>query len=584
MPRRLLAPLLILTAAFAPAAEDPFAEHIVPVLEDNCFDCHGGNKRKGGINFEHFTSGSQIAGNLELWETAMRMVAEHEMPPPDQAEMITEDRLAFVDHLTTALQQAYEQVPADPGHVVFHRLSRTEYNNTIRDLLGVDAQPADNFPADGSGGGGFDNNAATLFMQPLLMEKMLRAADEVLAQADPKAYISTRPEGDDPAAAVRAAHQSLADFATRAWRRPVDPKGREIRAMLRVYGDYAKREVPYEVGVRHLCKAILASPQFIYRWEPKQNSSKPYPVDHYSMASRLSYMLWASMPDQELLKLAAAEQLQDDAVIAKQVERMLADPKGHAVYDQFVPQWVGTAALRDGGPDPGKFPEVESESFRNQPVVFFADLVQRNASILEFISSKQGLLGMPAIYAATSHANRTSPTIRGRWVAEVLLHAPPPPPPPNVPSLPEKTKEATGAQTVRERLIQHVEDPNCSGCHARIDPLGFALENYDPVGRWRDRWPEGAAIDHVVDLPGAKRIDGVEGVRALAMERKDAFARGFVERLLAYAIGRGLQSYDRQVVTGILEATAPEYKARDLIVQVALSYPFRYKRNRPVTR
>jgi hypothetical protein len=620
-----LAVLLLLGVAPSSASEiNPanlsFDSDVKPVLAKLCYDCHGDAKQKGGVNLQKYGDVKAIQRGALQWDDVLRMVRDREMPPekaktqPSDAErtLLT----GWVSHALDTIDPA--DMPRDPGQVVLHRLTRNEYNNTIRDLLGVDTHPADKFPVDAGGGGGFDNNADTLFIAPLLFEKLMTAASDILDDAKPERLFTAKPAEDKPKARREAAKTIVAAFAKRAFRRPIPPA--ESERLLKVFDACEKKNINFEDSVKLTLKSILVSPNFLYRVEDLKPSTQPYEIGHYEMAVRLSYFLWSSMPDDELFTLAENRKLGDPTVIEQQVARMLKDPKARELGESFAAQWLQTDNLKTGGgPDAGYFPgytDALRDSMCAEPVAFFNGLVARNRSVLDLLDSdyvyvderlarhygisgvsgnefrevkhndpnRGGVLTMASVLTLTSHSRRTSPVLRGKWVLEKILNAKPPPPPPNVPALPDDNKEeAKKDQTLRERLEKHRADPTCATCHNRIDPLGFGLQNFDLVGVFRAKDERGQAIDAAGALTTGEKFSGPVELKKLLMSRKDAFARAITEKLLSYALGRGLEFYDRPVVTELTTALIKDgYRVQTLITGVAKSFPFRFKRNQPV--
>jgi cytochrome c553 len=608
--------ILAVQAGEAPPEKLSFTSDVGPAIQHWCGDCHGDQKHKGGVNFTKYGSLDDVQRAADRWEDVLRVLREGEMPPKtaDQPPVELREKLAgWVDYALDSIDPA-KQV-RDPGHVVLHRLSRLEYNNTVRDLLGVDLRPADKFPADGGGGGGFDNNADTLFIPPLLLEKLLDAANTVLDAAKPDRLALVKPADDKPKTRREAAKTTATAFAKRAYRRPVSPS--EVEHLLKVFDYCEKKSIPYEDGVRQMLKAALLSPSFLYRAEEAKPVPGAYALSPYEIASRLSYFLWSTMPDEELFALAESRKLSDPEVIGQQVARMLKDEKAKALPLNFTTQWLQLEILRTNGPDPTRFPAFTPalcEAMIGEPVAFMAGLVNDNRSILDLLESdytyvngelarhygidgvdgaqfkrvqltdakRGGVLGMSAVLTSTSHPLRTSPVVRGKWILSQILNAPPPPPPPNVPLLP-KDEGAKDELSLRKRLEKHRTDPVCASCHARIDPLGFGLENFDVLGLWRDKDVRGEAIDASGTLPSGESFTGPIELRKVLLKRKEQFARVFTEKLLAYALGRGVEAYDRPVVKEIIAAVTKDgYKMDTLITAIAISYPFRYSRNQPI--
>ncbi len=638
----------------------------------------------------------------------------------------------------------------DPGRVTIRRLNRTEYRNTIRDLVGVRFDPTKGFPSDGDGGGGsFDNNADGLFLPPILMEKYLDAATMILDKAiitppiqkriDPeklpahlaqgkarkdhtflnstgriswnfhfpktgvytfeirawgerrgptppkielrlgktlvrstpvyapakkpgvykfrrrvnkgsyrltlnftngtkeklpslsvdyikiigtpapinaqakvshKAIFTAAPAATVPAR--KAAENVIANFARRAFRRPVTPT--ELKNLMSLYDRAAQRGDPFELAVKLALKRILISPFFLFRIEADQPAKTAYRISDYELASRLSYFLWSSMPDQVLFDLAASKKLSNPEIMAQQVKRMLADLRSIAIARNFGGQWLGYRSLGiTRRPDPKRFPmftlklrdamKMESTLFvhhvltKNRPILEFIDadytflnktlashyqITNVNSETFERVSlpnrSRGGILGMASILTLTSYPLRTSPVLRGKWVLEELLGTPPPPPPADAGDLPPDDRQMDGL-TFRRRLEQHRKDAKCASCHNRMDPLGFGLENFDAIGRWRNE-QAGKIIDTSGVLPNGERFSGPQELKKILLKQKETFARNLAEKLLSYALGRQLEYYDECAIREIIKGLKKDqYRSTSLILAIARSYPFGYRRN-----
>jgi len=595
----------------AGAETDPrFQAEIRPLLQTYCFDCHGERRKKGGVNLEQFQTLGAVEKDLEPWETALRMLKDAEMPPEDKPQPTMEERLALMSWIQETIDHALE-VPTDPGRVTLRRLNRTEYNLTMRDLFGVEIRPADRFPAEGGGGGGFDNNADTLFIPPILMERLLAAVQEVLEAAQPERLYLVRPgEGVSEMDAARATLQAQ---ARRAFRRPV--RDQELERFLGLYSAEREAGHDWEASVLQMLKAVLMSPHFLYRVEVDREQEGAYRIGAFEMASRLSYFLWSSMPDEELLRLAEEDGLFDEEVLEQQVNRMLEDSKAAAFYEQFTSQWLGVDKLETSAqPDPNRFKEYSvelREAMQREPVELFGHVMRENLSVLELLTAdytfvngllakhygiegvdegaefgkvalpdrrRGGFLGMGAVLTLTSYPLRTSPVLRGRWILEEVLGTPPPPPPPLVKSLPRDDRPRKGL-SFRQRLEQHREDPNCAACHKRMDPLGFALENFDAVGQWRTEIG-GQPVDATGEMPGGETFNGPVELREALLGKRDLVLKNLVERMLAYALGRGLEYYDQPTVHQIVKRREANHDAaRGLVLDIARSLPFQYRRN-----
>lgn len=612
MPSRFLQLILVFLAATGAGWSDDFAKELHPLLQQYCNDCHNDRKSKGGVNLARFTNSASLYRDPKLWETALRQVEERQMPPDGKntRQPTQEERLRITESLSRLLDNPDPGAfPLDPGRTVVRRLSATEYDNTVRDLLGVDLRPAAHFPADGGGGGGFDNNADTLFVPPILLEKYLEAADEVLAAADVKRLTPVVPGLFR--SAKSATRANLQAFARRAWRRP--PSRADVDRLLGIHAKTLAAGASEEVAFKSAAKVVLVSPRFLFRIEPDPEGAAPGPVDAHSLASRLSYFLWSSMPDTRLDALADSGRLLKTEVLESEVRRMLADPKAKTLSEQFVGQWLGIRTLGTvAAPDPGLFPDFTPklrDAMIAEPVEFFAGLLAADASLLELLDSRYvwvngelakhyglpgvtgtnfvrvdladsnrgGITGMAAVLTQTSYPRRTSPVLRGKWLLEEVLGTPPPPPPPLVATLPPDDAKRDGL-TFRQRLEQHRKDPNCAACHNRLDPLGFALENYDPVGRWRTKIGE-EAVDASGKLVTGEEVNGPVALRQALLTRKHLFVRHITEKMLAYALGRGLEYYDIPAVKQVTETLAQEdYRASRLVMEVVRSVPFRLRR------
>ena len=718
-----------------------------------------------------------ILKDRKMWHEVMKMLHAGEMPPEKQPRPDMKDSEAFLKAVNDLFARADSTGKRDPGRVTMRRLNRTEYNNTIRDLVGVDFKPAEDFPSDDIGYG-FDNIGDVLTISPLLMERYLAAADTIMQQAivvgepakppvrtmsarylepgvpNPDAIGKFRPvpagvlsttfvltqEGEfkarvrafgnqagkelvkfailvngkeqkifdvkgkdgkdaqnyevkldlkkgvnrvaaqilndftdpdvkDEKKAKRslvlewiqlegpldtrpashrkimahkdgidkreAARQILTRFASRAYRRPATKD--EVDRLLKFVDQAEKNKDRWEAGIQVALQAVLCSPKFLFRVEldDRPDSKDPHPLDDYQLASRLSYFLWSSMPDEELLALAAKKQLHPN--LEAQVQRMLKDDKAYALVENFAMQWLQLRILKNAAPDAKLFPDFD-ESLRlamaKETELFLEAVMKEDRSILDLIDSnftymnerlarhygiadtngnrlyqkattkpgesfqkkgrgpssdfkrvtfapedseRGGLLTHASILTVTSNPTRTSPVKRGRWVLEQILGTPPPPPPPNVPELEEKG-QLTG--TLRERMEQHRKNPSCAGCHARMDPIGFAFEHYNAIGKYRTKDGD-FPIDPAGVLPGGQSFKGPKELKQILMGKKDLFSRALTEKMLTYGIGRGTEYYDKAAIDRIVTALAKnEFRFSTLMVEIAKSDPFRMRRGK----
>ncbi len=413
---------------------------------------------------------------------------------------------------------------------------------------------------------------------------------------------------------VDHARSTLERFATRAFRRPATSD--EVDRLMAIYGLARKEGEKFERGIQLGVQATLTSPYFLFKveYDRKSKDGKPTPITDFELATRLSYYLWSSMPDDTLLDLAREGKLKDDAVLEEQVRRMLKSRKSRALVENFAGQWLQLRNLKTVQPDPKLFPEFD-ESLRaamlKETEEYFATILKEDRSILEFIDSdytvlisrmaryykikgfkpgkqdvpvkvtltdgrRGGVITQASVLTVTSNATRTSPVKRGKFILEQFLGAPPPPPPPDVPELKESGVDLKA--TLRKRMEQHRADPNCAVCHAKLDPLGFGLENYDAIGAWREKEGE-ATIDASGTLPSGQSFSGAKELKAILKGRSGEFTRCLAEKLMTYGLGRGLDYYDRCAVDRIAQAVEKDgHKFSRLVVEIVKSDAFRKRR------
>jgi hypothetical protein len=754
-----------------------FQTSVKPFLARYCFDCHD-DTAKGDVRLDQFTDAQSLAAGLETVQRAADMLQTHTMPPRKKTQPGRDECQAAVAWMEAFVARMDRQLPRDPGRVVVRRLNRAEYNNTVRDLLGVNLRPADDFPPDDSGYG-FDNIGAALSMSPALMEKYLSAAEKVARTAVfgvepmqpqrtshepffvadafskntavkfdydqtgislPSALHVTqqfaatgeyrlrtilrgsRPAGSDPvhigfwidgkmvhAATITpprsgemngqwaefrapitsgehwlsvtllrmyeglpqaykgpnpsategrvrigtdawfpmyldvvgpyeqvkgpaqesidrlfpmgrpsanpdapAVRQIVYNLATRAYRRPVSD--REVDDLLKLIAQVQHDGDPFEEGLCLAIQKMLISPHFLFRVERVPAAAKAsdvHPISQHELATRLSYFLWSSMPDEQLSRCADEQTLREPGVLEAQVRRMLKDPKAFALVENFGGQWLLTRALESHIPDRNKFPQFTdytAMSMKKETDLFFQYIVQENRSVLDFLDAdytflnqrlaefygiagvkghefrkvdltgtpRRGVLTQASVLTVSSYANRTSPVLRGKFILDNLLNAPPPPPPPDAPSLDEAAVGKAGS--LRQQLEQHRKNPTCAACHARMDPLGFALEHFDAIGQWRDN--DGSfPIDASGTLPDGRSFKDQQELVAMLKADPKAFAECFVEKMLTYALGRGLDDRDRPTVREIARrAAGDEYRFASVVLGVVQSAPFQMQR------
>lgn len=587
-------------------------------LNTYCVTCHS-KSGPGGLSEEQFSTYEALQKNPRKWESILTRVRNAEMPPRGAPAPPMNSREAFTGWVGNALITEACAEGMTPGPAPVRRLNRTQYASTIRDLLNLHIDVSVALPADGAGGEGFDNAAETLFLSPIHGERYLDAAKLALSYAakDPRSrarFLIAKP--GPGTTAEQAARQILEAFLPRAFRRPAKPA--EMQMYQSLFDSARANKQSFDDSILYALSGVLISPQFLFRAEPPNPTAQDRLLDDYSLATRLSYFLWNSTPDSLLLALADEGKLNDPEILKGQIARMLRNPKSFDFAQNFVEQWLGTRVLSQGTePDAKLFPAYAADAelrgdISLQPVIFFRELLMNDLSLLNLIDSKftittkklqklygsdlllpkkessnpqrvelpegsnrGGLLGMSAILIVTSHPQRTSPVLRGKWLLDAILGTPPPPPPANVPPLEEPT--AAKPRSVRELLTQHRADPVCASCHSRIDPLGFALENYDAMGVWRNT-DAGQAVDASGELPDGTKFEGPAQLKKILLEKKGLFLRNLTNRMLGYALGRGLNRRDSCVVNDILaHLEAGNSSAQILIQSVVLSMPFRYQ-------
>ncbi|HWD37988.1 MAG TPA: DUF1592 domain-containing protein [Fimbriimonas sp.] len=424
------------------------------------------------------------------------------------------------------------------------------------------------------------------------------------------AYQRVVPEQPTPATMEHVAKLDLRNFASKAYREPVSDE--ELGRLMKLF-DLGKSGGGFNEGMQVAIEGVLCSPNFLFRVEldPKATAGKVRALTDYELASRLSYFLWSSMPDDELMTLAKEGKLHSEAVLNQQVKRMLADPKSKALADDFAGQWLQLRKLAIVEPNRRQFPSVNGamkKDMETETKMFFTSVLQNNRPITDFIDAdytyvngplaklygmtgveggdfrrvkvaepRGGVLAQASVLLVTSNPTRTSPTKRGKWVLEQILGTPPPPPPPGVGVINDEQHKIKAA-TVRQLMEEHRKNPMCAACHAKMDPLGFGLENFDAVGQWRTT-DHDAPIDCSGVLPNGQKFDGPAELKQILLQRKDLFARALTEKLLTYGLGRGVESADRCAIDGIVKQSSKNgYRFASLITAVVDSDPFRKRK------
>ncbi len=594
-----------------------------PVLEGYCFKCHSDRKAEGGISFGEFGGALDVWRSRKEWTRVRDAIDGGRMPPEEAKELPVGVRAGLSEWIGRTLADVdVSRLPVDPGHVVPRRLNRTEYGYTVSDLFGIESVAFVGLPEDQVSEGGFDNEAATLAVQPLVIEKFLEAADAVVAEvwgdrAALERLVFERPPGGDELAAKEqaewneseAARRVLGRFLGLAFRREVGEEEVERYQVLfrgaRASGD------DYVTAMRLPVRAALVSPAFLFRTEEVETGGGAYRVSGRELANRLSYFLWLSLPDERLAELGARGSLADPEVLEAEVVRMLKDPRSQRMSRVFGMQW-----LRIGGlgqkirPDRALFPHADDallEAMREESVLFIDSVFREDRPLRTLLDAdytfanerlaahygmsgvagdemrrvridgdgmgRGGVLTQASVLTVTSSPRRSSPVFRGKWILDVVLGQSPPPPPPNIPALGAAAER--DVVSLREALGAHRADAACASCHDRIDPLGFALEAFDATGGLRE-----GSVDNAGVLPDGSAFEGHDGLKELLRTKREGeFVRHFASRLLVFALGRELRFTDeRALVTMLGRVREAGGSSRALVREIVLSYPFQYSK------
>lgn len=575
-----------------------FATDVQPVLETLCYECHGYGSSEGGMAFDAAESTDDLVANRKLWGQVWENLLTHNMPPGDMPQPTETERRTLSRWIGQTVFRLDANAP-DPGRVTIRRLNREEYRYSVLDLLGIKFNVYEHFPADDTGYG-FDTIADVLTVPPTLMDKYFDAAAQISERLLEKA--ENKPEevrlvfGEEPLPEsaderdqrVRAIVKRV---ASRAYRQPVsDGFVDQLLGLARKMIDSV--EPTLEQLVCGAVEAVLVSPRFIYRAEFQPQPDDPqsvHPLDEFALASRLSYFLWSSLPDEELFELAEQGKLREQ--LPEQLRRMVEDPKSDRFVENFVGQWLMTRSVKGihkGRRYHGKIgrlrDDMEDETLQffthimreDQPIVdlIAADYSFLNDDLAEFYevpgvvgdqlrlvkfepgSPRGGVLTHASVLMVTANPNRTSPVKRGKFVLDNLLGLPAPPAPPDVPDL-EESRERREQITLREQLARHRADPNCSSCHDKMDPLGIGLENFDAIGRWREE-ERGLPIDASSQLASGESFADIRELREILVGKRRLFYRCFTRKLMTYALGRGIEYTDTPQIEAIVDAMMAE--------------------------
>jgi hypothetical protein len=640
-------------------------------FESYCIECHGmKGKVKGEVNLISFTEGKDLKGDPELLQTIMEVIDFGEMPPEENQPFDNKERKMIVAELKKLLAESVSGSEEDLVKAPIRRMTRFQYANAVKDLLELKVEvfplpekmmrdrsgyfkPASGkmpakmmvssrplgksglieprmdgvapFPQDLRAENGYDTQGDHLSLSPLLMEDFFRLSQSIVKSPsfNPKnvgvwtQYFEKSKRGINQMDELKSRLQHL---LKRAFRAPVDDK------TFSKYYSFAEQEMNQGMGMGDVMKdvfsAILASPRFLYLYDRGgEEGREPESRQNLDLASRLSFFLWGSVPDDQLLDVAMEATLSQDEQLTRQVDRMLTDEKLKRFCDSFPTQWLQLDRIISAVPDEKKYRDFyygpplyrTTMDMMMEPLLLFETVLIEDRSVLELIDSNytfrsarlskwygdapNGKLGGPvtirftrqsvkdrrhgglitngAVMTMTSGPLETKPITRGAWVAGVIFNSPPPPPPAEVPPLPEE-KEVDDSLTLRERFADHRERADCAGCHEKLDPLGFALENFDPVGRWREKYHNGREVDASGTLFRSHKFSNIIEFKDAILKEKNRFVRGLAGHLLAFGLGRELNPSDSLALDEIVESVEGEnYSMKSLIHAVVKSKPFR---------
>lgn len=628
--------LLLAVSVSGAAAPSPL-DSIQTALDQSCAACHNAQSAAAGVDFAALLGERPLVRNRETWERVISVVEARRMPPESAPQPTDADRETLLAALHAEVVAFDYATIDDPGFEPLRRLTHTEYRNTLRDLFGADLNPTRGFTEEMAGGSGFDNSANTLFLQSSLMERYIVAAERAVEEGIPETPTTAEHRTIRETVLFDGEpEQILRRWLDRAYRRPAT-EGEVTQAVMQYQQARSAGQNRLE-AIKAVLAATLISPKFLFRAEAAPRGPDAEPVGQFELASRLSYFFWATMPDQELFDLARAGRLSEPEVLRAQLDRMLADPKADTLATVFAAQWLGFGQVgnrvRLGPIDFPWCTDSLMDAMRAESSLFFMTLLREDRPIGELIGAdytfinqelaetlygmdgvegpemrrirlddpnRGGLLGQGSILAVTSNYNQTSPVKRGHWILDTLLGTPPPPPPPNAGVFDQEVGNQKDL-TFREKLAMHSSNESCRSCHAKIDPLGFSLENFDYFGRWRDDYVFRVRIKKADDpnvdsdsnfrkvvkpidtagkLPEGAEFVGPSGLKqALLENRRDDLVRQVVSKMLAYALGRQLEYYDEPAVRKIIaDLEADDFRFQSLLRGIVESRPFRYKKN-----
>lgn len=668
---------LLVASVCANEPDDGFSKIVAPAIKQHCAKCHGASDEvDGDVNLLSLNS-DNLSENIELIGQVIEALDLQEMPPADEPELNPELREKLVAELKRILHDSISKQKSF-SHAPIRRMNRFQYNNAVTDLFELKCvvfalpermlrdhqqyfQPETGkmadvvkvgnrpmgksqlierrlagvtaFPQDLRAEHGFDNQGDHLSLSPLLMESFLKLGQSITQSPDFtirnvgiwKSFF-VAPQKGDMETQIR---ERLQTFLTRAFRSPVKED------VLDRYVEFANRKIEggeeFEKVMKSVAAATISSPKFLYLYNQSGESNFAEPLNDFEIASRLSFFLWGSVPDQTLLDLAAQGELSKPEVLEAQVDRMLTDRKLKRFCDSFPTQWLQMDRIISSAPNRKSYPKFylgnkyrTSMHMMIEPLLLFETVLVENRPVTQLIDSdftyrsaqlenvygelksrddskfkkgggvgvltfsrvpvadrrSGGVITNAAVMTMTSGPERTQPITRGAWLATVIFNNPPDPPPADVPPLDEKPTAGEEHLTLRERLSAHRERADCNGCHEQIDPLGFALENYDAIGNWRDKYENDREVDMAGTLLRKHKFTDVVEFKDAILSEKDLFARGFAGHLLSFALARELEAADQVALDEIVAATAEDdYKIQTMLKKVILSKPFLSKSN-----
>ena len=619
----------IASTSYAQVPERPdFTQHIQPILQTLCYDCHGDGADEGSVQFDTAESDEALIANQKLWGKVWDNVLAEMMPPADMSQPTETERRTLTRWIGQTVFQLDPDAP-DPGRVTIRRLNRVEYRYSVLDLLGIDFPVGDHFPADDTGYG-FDTIGDVLTVPPTLMGKYFVAAERISAElleqetaaksdrsdANEQVFFGFDPQPTEPEEQFEHAREIVKRLATKAYRRPVDES--TLEKLLGITKPaFDAGEASYAEVVCRAIEAILVSPRFIYRAEFQPGPDDPHSVhllDEFALASRLSCFLWSSLPDEQLLDLAAEGRLR--AELRAQVERMLQDEKSSRFVENFVGQWLqtrGVVGIHRSDKLQKKIRRLRSD-MQDETYAFFTHIMRENRGVIELVaadysfltedlakfygvpdvsgsepqfvkfsdnSPRGGILTHASVLLMTSNPDRTSPVKRGQFVLDNILGMPAPPPPQDVPPLEDSQVEGEKLGLLAQ-LARHRADPSCAVCHDRMDPLGLGLENFDAIGRWRDE-AEGEPIDASSQLASGEKFSGISELREILATKRHLFYRCLTKKLMTYGLGRGIEYTDNMAIETIVDAMlAEEGHFLTLLMGIVESPQFQMRRGNDI--